>query len=267
MSLEWYDILGRNLAAIAITTPVLAEALWSVKPASVEYRDTDDGVPSAVYNGRQLTSLKRPLAEAGRIADSVDIVENAMCLSLGFGMGYAAAEVARRLGKSGAVVVFEPDVPLLRSVLETVDHSQWIAANNVGFVTDPTNPTDVTNALAGGQILIAIGVATFALPADRVRLGHRCQQFLETASGPISLSRMMIVSNFQLARISMQNELMNVGDYATCHGVSDFHGWFNKPESHGPVSERPEWVDLLRPSESGTLAPTPQDAVNSAARG
>jgi len=41
-------------------------------------------------------------------------------------MGYHVAELSRKLGRTGIIIVFEPDATLLRAVLDQVDCSEWV---------------------------------------------------------------------------------------------------------------------------------------------
>ena len=72
--------------------------------------------------------------EATRLAAEVDLREAATVCVLGFGLGRHVEEIARRMGRTGLVIVLEPDVDLLKSVLARVDCSDWLAESNVLFV-------------------------------------------------------------------------------------------------------------------------------------
>src|SRR5712671_3641255 len=119
-----------NIAALAGTSPSLARALLHT-PArgDVVFSQTDDGVLTATLGvgpgAKLLASARRPLDEAKRLAATVDLKEAAGVLVLGFGLGYHAKALVERLPSAvrggeelppwGVVVVFEPDLGLLRA--------------------------------------------------------------------------------------------------------------------------------------------------------
>ena len=56
--------------------------------------------------------------------------------------------MTERIGRTGIVIVFEPDLGLLRAVLERIDHSAWMGRGNVVFLTDPEDAYPRSSNLA-----------------------------------------------------------------------------------------------------------------------
>ncbi|MGP1310886.1 MAG: hypothetical protein ACTS27_11880, partial [Phycisphaerales bacterium] len=101
------SILERNLAALRRSSPELEKRLRAVRPSeSVNFIETPDGALSAVVHGRALASKRRPLEEARRLAESVDIKRDAVFAVLGFGLGHHVAAVAERVGRTGVTLCF-----------------------------------------------------------------------------------------------------------------------------------------------------------------
>src|SRR5262245_59709381 len=133
--MDWHDMtattaqsyFAANLACLGESQAELAVALKAVQSHPELVLDmTAEGVPAGSLAGRQLTSRHRPLDEAERLVRDIDLVEHAVVVVLGFGLGYHVRKLAERGAKATLIVVYEPDLPLLRAVLEQIDHSHWL---------------------------------------------------------------------------------------------------------------------------------------------
>ena len=82
-------LLERNLKALAIRNPDLAERLATVTAGDVTWFTAADGVLSALYATQTLASRHAPKEEAEQIANRVDLREKAVAVVLGFGLGSA----------------------------------------------------------------------------------------------------------------------------------------------------------------------------------
>src|SRR5690606_23186344 len=112
---------------------------------------------------------RAPLVEASRLADTVPVAEAGIVVALGFGAGYHIAQLAERMGRRGLIVCFEPDVGLLRAVLERVDVASALEQANVLVLTDPDDSAQLTRGLAGAEALVAMGVRIVEHPPSRDR--------------------------------------------------------------------------------------------------
>ncbi len=93
--------LAANLGCLGERNAELARKLGAVEPRrDVVFAETPQEVPSVMLAGTPLCSRHRPLDEAARLAESVDIVEHAVAVVLGFGAGYHVRALAERLGGS-----------------------------------------------------------------------------------------------------------------------------------------------------------------------
>lgn len=233
-------ILQANLAALAGTSPAMARAVLAA-PArpDLQFATTDDGVLSATVgfgpDSRQLASRRRPLEEGRRLAETVDLVEAAGALVLGFGMGWHAKALVERLPQTpegtrqlapwGVVVVFEPDASLLRAVLERVDHSGWLRRGDVVFVSEPTQAA-VAAAMQRREALPFLGrdVAFLEHPAQRARLGESGTQFVSAFREWLSGARTTVRTTLLNCHVTTRNSLMNLDRYVTASGVADLAG-------------------------------------------
>ena len=122
------SILDRNLAALSISSPRLVALIRQTPPrADIQFFPTDEPALSATLGAgpaaRQMASKRRPLEEARRLIEPIDVTAAATVVSLGFGLGHHVPLLLERLKRTGIVLVFEPDIALLRAVLEHIDHS------------------------------------------------------------------------------------------------------------------------------------------------
>ncbi|USN99896.1 MAG: DUF115 domain-containing protein [Phycisphaeraceae bacterium] len=263
-------VLDRNLRALARTCPATANRIAS-SPASpdLEWVDSEEGQPGLVLieppdfadpfglsaqsgpTKRVLASRRRPVTEAKRLAESVDILEHGGVCVMGFGAGYHCAEFAERMGEMGAIVCFEPDVPLLRAVFERIDHSAWIEKTNFVLLTDPDDGTAIGAGIGGIEGILALGVKIVEHPASRPRLGDQSTRFGERFANAMKSLRTTIMTTLVRAQASLRNMVMNADYYASTGGLEPLAGaGHGRPAivvSAGPSLERN--IDLLKAPE------------------
>lgn len=217
------SILERNLAAISKSSRIVADRLRTQPPSgSVEFVETGEpGAPSAILSGRALASKRRPLEEARRLASTVDIKEAAVFAVTGFGVGHHVAALAERLGRTGIILCYEPDLALLRSVLERVDHSRWIARTNIAFVTEPDDAASLSTIVHGMEGVVAMGVRIVEHPASVDRLGASAQVFGETLARVVSAVRTNVLTTMVQTSTTVRNLAMNADRYVASPGIED----------------------------------------------
>ena len=243
------DVLERNLRALARTSPEAARLIEATPArADVRFVDTDERVPSASIGfapaSRALASRRRPLAEAERLAATIDLESAGGVVVLGFGVGHHVGAMARRLRRAGVVIVFEPDVALLRSVLERVDHADWIGATNLVLLTSADDAGAMSGAIRGVEGILALGVKVLEHPPSRPRLGPDADRFVATLTQMVSALRSTLVTTLVQVETTIRNELQNLDHYATCPGIADLAG---------VASDRPAVVVAAGPSLQRTI--------------
>ncbi|MDX2116278.1 MAG: 6-hydroxymethylpterin diphosphokinase MptE-like protein [Planctomycetota bacterium] len=218
--------LASNLAALSERSPAVARAVQAAQGLSdLRWTQTDQpGAWSAELGGRALASRRRPLEEAEKLALSVDFKQSATAAVLGFGLGYHVAALVRRGGSRSLVLVFEPDVDLLRSVMERADFGPWIRGGNVRFLTDPDDAAAINEAIRGVEGLLGIGVQIVEHPASAPRLGERSARFAQTLTKVVAANRMQLVTTMVQMETTLRNLLMNADHYAASDGVGPLAG-------------------------------------------
>lgn len=214
--------LEANLAAIALQDPELVERLRQVESAELTFEETRQGVPAGILNGKQLCSRHRPLDEADRLADEIDLIEHAVIVLLGFGMGYHADRVARRMGQSGLVVIFEPDLRLLRAVLERVNHADWIVRSRLVWITDPQDRGALGQRLSGHEARLGQGVHFAEHPASRWRISAESVQFTTRLREFMTSARTTLVTTLVRSIDTIRNLILNVDHYLASPDIDGF---------------------------------------------
>ncbi len=218
-------ILTRNLEALGSRHRELAQKLALASPApTLAFAETPDGVPSVVLDDRPLCSRHRPIAEARRLVDGIDIVENAVVVVFGFGAGYHVQLLAQRMKRTGVVIVFEPDVSLLRGVLERNDISSWLEVSNIVWITDVADRAGLAAALDGAESILAQGVEFVEHPPSRQRLGDQPAQFSELLTNYIATAKTTLMTTLMRSVDTVRNLLHNIDHYVTAGGITELEG-------------------------------------------
>jgi len=225
--------LERNLAALVRGSPdTAARVRLAGRRSDAHLVPTDDGVPAIeIVRGGTAVSLcsrRRPLDEARRLIEPVEIADAAIFVVVGFGAGYHIAELARRVGKTGLIVVFEPDVELLRTALEAIDHSAWMSRANVAVLTDPDDAGAMSAAVQGLEGLAALGVTMLAHPASEARLGGGGvrKRFEETFNRLVEALALTARTSVFQAKVTLRNLIQNAEHYALRPGAAQYKGVF-----------------------------------------
>jgi len=211
-----------NLRAIAAQRPDLAKRLEAAEPArDVEFVRAADGGVTATRGGRALASKRRPLEEAARVVEGIDVREHAVLVTLGFGLGHHVRAVAEKLGGSGMVCVFEPDLPLLRAVLERMDHSAWLGRHRVVFFDDAEDSAAVSRAAYGAEAVFGLGVRFVEHGPSAARLGESASAFGKSVAKAVAALRTSVVTTMVQTEITVRNGLLNAEHYVARAGSGD----------------------------------------------
>jgi hypothetical protein len=214
--------LDANLRSLGERNAEVAEQIrGATGRTDVEFSDSPQGVPAATVDGRQLCSRHRPLDEATRIADSIDILDNAVVVVLGFGLGYHVQQLAKRTGKAAVIIVFEPDVELMKAVFERIDHSSWLAESMIVWVTDPDDSAALSARLTGAEAIVAQGVAFLEHPASRNRLGEAAAKFTAVLGDQVTSIRTTLMTTLIRSVETVRNLLLNLDHYTGGAGIAE----------------------------------------------
>ncbi|MFK7960082.1 MAG: 6-hydroxymethylpterin diphosphokinase MptE-like protein [Phycisphaerales bacterium] len=217
--------LEKNLAALGPNASGMAERIRAAGPVAPGDLELESGRRSGVtgrWRGTPLASAIDPVAEANRLADQVDLLETAAVFVHGFGLGTHVTELARRMKRTGAIVVLEPDLELLHAVFSTIDLSEGLAASNVILVTDPDDRAGFGAHQQAIGWLLGQGTAFLDHPPSRVRLGDAALRFSRVMTDVATHARLSITTAMLRGVTTMENQIANLPRYATGPGVA---GW------------------------------------------
>ncbi|MBY0111715.1 MAG: DUF115 domain-containing protein [Phycisphaerales bacterium] len=221
--------LDKNLRAMpAQAIRTIRKIAQATPRQDVVFVRTGEGLLSAILQEgsvpRQLASLHRPGAEAATLTKHLDVTAAGATVALGFGLGYHVAEVARRYGKMGVVLAFEPDVSLLRAVFEHVDHSEWLSLRNCVIVTEPDDSGEITASITGAEGIFMVGTRMLEHPPSKARLGDRGERFGKSLAAAMRAVRTSIVTTLVQVDTTVRNLLGNLESYANAPGIEDLKG-------------------------------------------
>jgi len=242
----------RNCALLERTSPETVRRLRAVAARpDAEFFQTDDNLPTCCLRTPAgtltLASRRRPLAEAQRLAEQVDPRQHAGVVLLGFGLGYHARALADRLRKTGVMIAIEPDLPLLRAVLEHIDLAPWFERTNLAILTDPDDAPALSRVTRGVEGILGLGVKFLETVPDRQRLGSALDRFAEHVNAVMRSVRNQLMTTMVQVETTLRNSFMNLDRYAGNPRLADLHNACQgKPAvvvSAGPSLQRN--LDLL----------------------
>jgi hypothetical protein len=219
-------LLEQNLLALARCSPETARTLAQTTPRpDVEFTTATDGsVTGSVADGqlsRRLASKRRPIDEAERLAGRVVPAEAGVVLIQGFGLGHHVRLIAEKLGKTGVVLVFEPDMALLRAVLERVDLAAAFENTNIAVLSRADDAGAISQILRGSEAVVSLGIKVIEHGPSMPRLGESAQLFADAFTTTIRAIRTNVVTTLMQTETSLRNGLMNLDYFATAPGIGD----------------------------------------------
>ncbi|MDX9703219.1 MAG: DUF115 domain-containing protein [Candidatus Auribacterota bacterium] len=139
-------IFNRNISYLKETQPEFAESVSTAIPDDVEILISRTGDPTARVNGTLLHSMFDPYKEARRFVDGNPVSPGSIVLLYGFGLGYHALEIARRIGHSGKLIIVELNSAILRTALDVADFEELFSVTNCELIF-PRHADDIKRDL------------------------------------------------------------------------------------------------------------------------
>ncbi|MEX0885316.1 MAG: 6-hydroxymethylpterin diphosphokinase MptE-like protein [Phycisphaeraceae bacterium] len=215
------------MAALTTREPELAQRVLAAVPAALEWQEARSGVLTATIEqgGRPLWLASRfdPVQEAGKLAAEVDHEASACVVVLGMGLGYHVAEVARQAGGHGLVIVHEPDVALMRAVLERVDHSAWLGRPDVIVVDATVDRAGLTQRVERFAGVLTQGTRLLTHPPSRRLHGEALAAFGQTVTQTLAFCRTNVATALINSARTCRNLACNLDHYLAGAGVDELH--------------------------------------------
>jgi len=226
------NLLQANLKAMAGVDPATAALIAQAAPlegitAMPAKREQAIAIRAPAADGARpvaLCSAQAPLSEAKRFAQKVQLERHAAFVVLGFGAGHHAAAVIERVGAAGVVVVYEPDVSLLRAVLEHIDCTSWLGSPRLAMFVGDVDQSAITRRLEVAVGQIAQGVQLLTHPPTRQRNGHAIQSFGQMFAQFVAFCRTNVATTLVNSPITCENLTRNLDHYAAGATINDLNG-------------------------------------------
>lgn len=129
-----------NKQIVAEKYPYLVDNLDTQDKEDIEIDiiNAKDGNKSMLLkkNERQvyINSKYKPLDEAKKWAESINIKKNSIIVVFGFGLGHRLKEIAKRLSNEGMLIVIEPNKSIFQNALKQIDLIDILNKNNIYLI-------------------------------------------------------------------------------------------------------------------------------------
>lgn len=218
MSARSHGILEANLDQLRRTEPELATRVAQSSSVELGWSKSKSGPLTATINhgGRAmaLASKYDPDAEADKLIEKVDLQKYAGIVVLGMGLGYHVRLLGQRLDKTALMVVFEPDMTLLRAVLERIDHTSWLGRHNIIVADEQMDRTALLSRIEPFGGFLTQGTILLAHPPSRQRSSGPINQFSKMVVEVLAYCRTNIATTLVNASRTIHNLSMNLPNYA-----------------------------------------------------
>ena len=130
------NIFEKNINALKEKNPRLADVLLKYILTDVPQLVKENNFYNFAYKGKHLHNPLNPLAEATEIFAMAENTPVAIHLIFGMGLGYLFQVTSAK--SQGTVILYEPDLNILRTAFTLVDFSKDILKDNVFITNDFT---------------------------------------------------------------------------------------------------------------------------------
>jgi hypothetical protein len=214
-----------NLAALWNADPKLAAAIEQLEgqPSHV-VEPSKSGEPTVAVIGAEgrpqyLHSKYRPLEEARQLIDPIDCQKVQFFHVHGLGLGYHLELLFERAGDDAVFCVFEPDLMMVRTALETRDLSKMIASRRVQFFWQ-LDKSDLFVRLMPFTPLVTLGTESVCHMPSMQRHGEFHAQMQAWLAEFASFSQTNMNTLVMNGRRTLENIARNLGWYAAAPSPS-----------------------------------------------
>lgn len=227
MTLPTSNILAANLAALSRVDPALAQRLRDTPAAELTWATAKTGLLTATlsHEGRALALASKfdPAAEAGKLIEPVDLRKHACVVALGVGLGHHIAELATRMDDESVLLVHEPDLSLLRAVLEKMDHTAWLGKPCVIVTDSSTDRAALLGRIERFAAVLTQGTILITHPASRQMHGEQLQRFGQLVTEAMSFCRTNVATALVNATRTYNNLCANLPHYVAGATTDELH--------------------------------------------
>ncbi|MBI1335809.1 MAG: DUF115 domain-containing protein [Phycisphaera sp.] len=214
------DILCANLSALAQRDPDLAQRIRDAQPAPLEWGRSRSGLPTASLLNPSLSippialcSRYDPVAEADQIITELDPRRHGGVVILGLGLGYHVQRVCEQMPDNSVVVVFEPNLELVRAVFGRVDHSKWLSRGNTVLADTSFDRSALLPRIERFAAALTQGTVLITHPPTRRLRAAELNAFSQSVTEALAYCRTNIATALVNASRTVRNLVMNLPHY------------------------------------------------------
>ena len=141
------SIFENNIQALALKDKEFAQKLQTYIPKTVPELVRENNFYNLKYKGIYLHNRENPVLEAQSIFSGTTNEPVSICFIYGIGLGYLF-QVAS-LNSKGTVILYEPDLDLLKTVFNLVDFSKDLSKPNVFLTNDFKKACSIIHSKSG----------------------------------------------------------------------------------------------------------------------
>ncbi len=209
----------RNLAALWSVEPKLAAGVEALEGRPSHHlepsRSGEPTIAVTTEDGRRLYlhSRHRPIDEAKRLIEPIDVEQKLFYYIHGLGLGYQLELLFDRAGDEAIFCIFEPDLLLLRTTFETRDFSKMIESRRVLFFWE-ADKGNLFFRLMPQTAMVTLGTQEVLHAASMQRHGEFHLQIQAWLAEFASFCRTNMNTLVMNGRRTLENITRNVGWYA-----------------------------------------------------
>lgn len=177
-------VLNANIDALKKYDKHLADEILRINKtkSTFELIQNKNGEYNLIKNSIPLHSLVGAQIEAQKITEKIpDILEkNTIRIIWGLGLGYLADEFISK--SNGAVIIYEPDIELLKVVFEMVEFEKNLQKSNVFLTNDPKKLLKMLDMLSDKETKITISFLSSYLSLYKNEI-YKTAEFVEKTRG------------------------------------------------------------------------------------
>jgi len=241
--------LEKNLSCIEVYDKGLANKIRNhdISSAPIQLLNADSGDVNLIYNGIPVHSTQNPQQEAILEFNTLNsTAKNQVIIIFGLGLGYLFKRLF--ISTSSKIIIYEPDMDILRFTLEAVDFSSELSDERVR----------VTNTLS--ELIEAMGDLYFykntvsfkGLPSVHHLYPKELEEFKKEINNIIEMQQGNYVTIFANSYLWLYNGLHNTKNFINNHNVDVLRNVFkDKPAiivSPGPSID--QTIDKIKENEN-----------------
>ena len=166
------NIFKKNIEALFCKNPSLAQRLQQYIPTNIPQIVQENGAYNIIYNNEYIHNRQNPLAEVNEIFSMCENTPVSIHIIYGLGLGYLFQLAS--LNSKGTVILYEPDLNILKIIFTLVDFSNDIIKDNVFILDNLEETAEVIYKKSGMENIPQI----LSLPAQRKYNSQEFEEFV-----------------------------------------------------------------------------------------